>query len=856
MRCRYNLHIMILYVIILFFIGSGKTTNYDQLYDRLKVNFAGEAKIEVGGPFVGVEFHHSSPVPQRISFFYPVANSIDISTDYWHRDTTYIMAIGLKMGNNKKEWLGKKPFAYTLTPYNVTFNNEDKEKAIEISYRFTKNQPAMVVTYKITNRSNTTQNVEFDTHLETSLRTSHSFTKKNEALAKYDPETSTIYINHAAPETNNSQIFVANAGIKPVNYNTSGPLERFLPPANDKWSSISQMNHQQTSSETAARFFYKLKLAHGETFTVVQVIGSAGPEEGYTIVPDIISNLQAEIDLFEQGILNETFDENLITLDDPDLTHSIYWAKAILASNKHYLDGEIVPMPCPAEYNFYFTHDVLVTDLAAVIFDLKRVKTDLDFIIRHANKNKVIPHAYYWKDSTYVTEYASSDNWNNFWMIITTASYLRHSADTLFVRSLYPYLEKCLEIAIQTKKEDHLMWSYRPDWWDIGKNYGPRSYMTILAIKAIRDYVYISAILKKNPNDLLDYELMGGLMQKALTDRLWHNDLNYLVNYYQDQSLDSHYYIGSLLAAHYNLLDDDRRKALVLSARQNLLDEKLGIYNAYPMDFHTLIDYLNFSGNEAGDTNYYFNGGIWPQGNAWYALALIADDSKREAYNFINNTMTLAGIMAGPNGQPAMYEVRNSNRSNPVPYGSIDKPQFMWAGAWYLYCLYHLFCIDEDDWNISFTPYLADNQNNYNFTLYAYGHPLEVKVEGSGTVIAKVIYDDEEYPSIVIPRELVSVREVKIYLGKPPRPYLKSSSSVLISSSFNESQKKLFIRLLAFAGHQNQTTLVSPWAVKSIRCDGVDITDDIRFQKKDSYTEISVASTHLNLVKEIEIEFL
>lgn len=38
-------------------------------------------QVEVGGPYVGAEFHESRPLPLRISFYYPVANSIDVSTD-------------------------------------------------------------------------------------------------------------------------------------------------------------------------------------------------------------------------------------------------------------------------------------------------------------------------------------------------------------------------------------------------------------------------------------------------------------------------------------------------------------------------------------------------------------------------------------------------------------------------------------------------------------------------------------------------------------------------------------------------------------------------------------------------------
>jgi glycogen debranching enzyme len=156
---------------------------------------------------------------------------------------------------------------------------------------------------------------------------------------------------------------------------------------------------------------------------------------------------------------------------------------------------------------------------------------------------------------------------------------------------------------------------------------------------------------------------------KAITDKLWLDDFQYLMNYYEDKTFDPHYYIGSLLAVHYNVIDTLKQKKLIETAGKKMLDPKVGIYCAYPMDFAGLIDYLKFSGNEAGAPYYYLNGGIWPQGNAWYALALIAVNRHREAANFLRETMTIKGIMTSPRGQPAMYEVRNANRNNPDEYG-------------------------------------------------------------------------------------------------------------------------------------------------------------------------------------------
>jgi len=36
-----------------------------------------------------------------------------------------------------------------------------------------------------------------------------------------------------------------------------------------------------------------------------------------------------------------------------------------------------------------------------------------------------------------------------------------------------------------SNRHNDMMWALRPDWWDIGRNYGPRAYMTILATKSL-----------------------------------------------------------------------------------------------------------------------------------------------------------------------------------------------------------------------------------------------------------------------------------------------------------------------------------------------------------------------------------
>ncbi|MCW8806259.1 MAG: hypothetical protein OQK56_07350, partial [Ignavibacteriaceae bacterium] len=353
------------------------TTNEEKQLssDSLEVTFEGDAKIEVGGPYVGIEMHHSSPLLQRISFFYPAANSMDLSTDFWKRDTSFIMSLGLKIGDGYKEKIGLEPFKFDLTPFSVTFHKSDEFKAIDISYKFLKEQPAMVIRYELTNVQDEEKDFEFYTHLETALRTCHTYNFIDKAWTEYDENTSGIYANFDNPETQFAQIFIINAGEKPTSFNSVSYLQGITNPSTEWFYSRElELNNSLISKDNtgrpAAKFLYKKTLKPNEKMTIVQIVGSCKQKEGKEITGYLLNNYKKEINSYEQSVLKKVFGETQITSGDSIIDQSVCWAKAILEANAHYLDGEIVPMPCPAEYNFYFTHDVLKTDLAAVIFDV------------------------------------------------------------------------------------------------------------------------------------------------------------------------------------------------------------------------------------------------------------------------------------------------------------------------------------------------------------------------------------------------------------------------------------------------------------------------------------------------------
>ncbi len=839
-----KLHLQLLLVFIILLALYHSPLNAQTQDSLLIVSNKNVGQIEVGGPFVGIEIHNSFPLLNRISFYYPVANSIDISEDYWRRENYRIMSLGLKVGDSPKRFLEKQVYKVSQTPYSVLFEGNDYKSNVKIKYEFCKNEPAMVITYEITNTTKLKNEYEVYTRLESILRTSHTYSIVKKAYTEFDREGSIIRINYPFIATGNAEIFIINAGQRPSSFTTKQISNNEFNNLDDWWinknSSLpGEIIPANAMDIPAAAFIYKKVLSPNESIKIVQIVGASSISEAGEKAKNLLHNYQKEVEEYKNYIVKESLNKKTIVTRNKNLDFTSEWSQAVLTTNAHYLDGQIVPMPAQAEYNFYFTHDVLLTDLAAVNFDKERVKRDLKFIVSLADSENTIPHAYYWKDSTYKTEFAGSENWNHFWFTLVCARYLRHTGNNEFMEELYPYIKRSIQLALKNKGEDDLMWSFRPDWWDIGNNFGPRAYMTILAIRALGEFNYISALLNVEDPELKSTEDLANRINAELVKKLWDNKLGYLISYFADGNEDKHIYMGSLLASHFNLLDKKKNLELLNTAKKSLLDNKLGIYTLYPMDLHLLGDYMGFAGDEAGAPYHYANGGIWPHGNAWYALSLISNGLNEEAYNFIQKTMTLYGIMNSPNGQPALYEYRISDKTNPSIYGKIDKPQFLWAGGWYLYTLYNLFGLRENEWNISLDPYIPQPLRNIELSLLVNGEIAKVLINGKGKEVAYIKYNGATIPTLVLPTDISNLNKIEIKLGKTSTPLIYSANGQINNINYNFNKNILEFDLESFIGHKIQIKIVSPIKIRNIFINK-EITNEYRVVQEDGLYKLTV----------------
>jgi len=202
--------------------------------------------------------------------------------------------------------------------------------------------------------------------------------------------------------------------------------------------------------------------------------------------------------------------------------------------------------------------------------------------------------------------------------------------------------------------------------------------------------------------------------------------------------------------------------------------------------------------------------------------------------------MTLNGIINSPNGQPALYEYRISDKTNPAFYGKIDKPQFLWAGGWYLYTLYNLFGLRESEWNIGFSPYLPQELNNVSLTVTIKGVPVSVQISDEGSEIASINYDDKEIPSAVVPENINKLKNISLKLGRTLTPYISSANAIVYSPVYDKKSGTLEFDLESFEEHVIEFKIISPKETQNIFINGKNVGDGFTETKNNSLYEIKV----------------
>lgn len=802
---------------------------------QLAVSFSGGyGQLEIGGNYAGAEFHHSRPLPSRISFYYPVANSIDLSTDYWKRHTSHPFILTITC-DGVTDTIGYEPFEYRYTPNAAVFRKQKLDYSIQIRYDFGEHLPVMAFRVIVRNHSRLDKEFDISTSLAAMLRTCQTYAFKADPQIAYTKSGEVFWAWFDETDTDSALIYVVNA---------KGPLLK----GRESIQPLQKLP-AEASDAPAARFSYRQTLAPDSSLDIIQLIGSCRGREKDAMISRVMQEWESSIQANHDRISHYTLRESVMQVGDKVLQHTVQWSKAVLATNQHYINGQIVPMPCPAEYNFFFTHDLVLTDLGAVMVDTDRVKKDLLYLRELTRPDFILPHAYYWQDDGYKTEFCGSDNWNHFWFIILTSSYLKHSGDSKTVESIFPILTKSVRLVLENLGSDSLMYATRPDWWDFGNLYGARAYVTILMIRALRDYAFLCNKLNRAVTSLR-YITLANRMRMKLVEKLWDPNSGYLLNMLNSRRMDRHYYSGSLLAAVFDILTGEEKTTLLQTAERELLDPNLGIRNAMPANFHELADLYKFCSSEVGAPYVYANGGVWPHGTAWYILGLIMNNQPDKAVTFLRKFLTLEGIRNSPNGQPSFYEYRFANPKSP-DYGMIDKPTFLWAGGWYLYALYNLAGVRENPWNISFDPNLPQNFEATEYDLMIYGSKGRLKWKGTGKYFKRIYMDNEQVYSAVVTQP---AKIIELERGTPDAPYLNKANARIEDVDYTTNKKTLRVKICGEENQPVRTEIISPFPIRKVLVDGYKNVGDLSLTKMNDLLRYEfVYRMTRNLVK---IEFV
>ncbi|MBN2365124.1 MAG: hypothetical protein EH225_03385, partial [Calditrichaeota bacterium] len=703
----------------------------------------------------------------------------DLSTDYWKREESLPFQFYIQ-NEEGTDSLSEIPMIYHYTPFSVIFRKEFSDYRLEMRYTSCDDLPMFVLELKITDSAGKTRVFKVDAEARMVLRTCHTYSWRKATDFIPEDEKGSIIWRYSYDDTDSATVFLLNDGLMP---------------------------RAMTNGEST-KLIYRKTVAPGDSMKIVWLIGSCTRADEFKIAGLYREKWQESIQKNRERVFDYAVRQNELITGDFGIDQTVNWSRAVMASNMHYLDGQIVPMPCPAEYNFFFTHDLLLTDLGAVFFDLERVRTDLLYLKSLTGPDSILPHAYYWKDGKYVTEYCGTDNWNHFWFIILTNSYLKHSGDLETVSQLFHIIKKSISMVMQNIESEGLMYATRPDWWDIGHIYGAQSYVSMLMIRSLQDYASMSAELNQS-NDMERYLQLSAKMKEQLIGKLWDEEEGYLFNMIDSLTFDNHYYSGSLIAAAFDILDDQMKMKLLETARVQLLDENLGIRNAMPADFHLLTDLYKFREGEVGAPFLYANGGVWPQGNIWFGLGLLQAGKVEESLSVLKEFLTLDGIRNSPNGQPSFYEYRHAD-SSAADYGVIDKPTFLWAGGLYLYYLYQLTGIRENAWNVYISSDIPASFQPLSYSVFINGKPVQIELSGEGRYFHEIRMNGKQVHSAVI-TEPIGAIELK--RGEPGYPYLAKINCPVRLVEYNAEQHLMRLILGNVPAADINFDIVSPVAI-------------------------------------------
>jgi hypothetical protein len=189
------------------------------------------------------------------------------------------MSAGVEVDGSPSKFIGNEPWTYTVAPHRVVFERTEAPLRYMISYEFCLSEPAMVVTFRVTNISGASHDISVKTHCAMSLRTCQTYARKDSALTTYDSKNNLIRADFDDAETGQATVFVKNAAADPIAWTVA-----------------------KEKGPPAADFEYQQRLSAKDSFEIVQIVGSCRRSELTALSNRLSASWKENVDAYDEFV--------------------------------------------------------------------------------------------------------------------------------------------------------------------------------------------------------------------------------------------------------------------------------------------------------------------------------------------------------------------------------------------------------------------------------------------------------------------------------------------------------------------------------------------------------------------------
>jgi glycogen debranching enzyme len=396
-------------------------------------------------------------------------------------------------------------------------------------------------------------------------------------------------------------------------------------------------------AQVSALFTYKLEM--NDNLDMVYSATNQGYDSTFAYLNEALYQPVSIFQAAEQKTRRLLSENLMITSPDPEFNMGYRWAlvatdrffvntpgmgKALVAgyaTTRHGWDGGHAINGRPG-YGWYFGRDAQWSGLALCDYgDFSKVKSQLQFFNRFQDLNGKIFHE---ASTSGLIHYDAADATPLY--IVLAGKYFRHSYDTAFIRSTWPYIKKAINFCFSTDTDqDKLIENTNVGhgWVEGGKLYGSHStiYMAGAWGAALKEASQMGKFLK-DPDT--EYYFLESQEQSNLINHLFWGENQRFYAYGMDKDKSFRHVQTILPAVPIYFRMTDPEKSAVCTR------EYAG--NAFTTNWGARI--LREDNPWFKPTGYHY-GSVWPLFTGWAALADYATGNSISGFAHLMNNLSV-----------------------------------------------------------------------------------------------------------------------------------------------------------------------------------------------------------------------